>query len=255
MAIREFLSTRQVFTVEDFAARFPGSQTDRNLLSRAVKRGGVDRVRRGLYVSKTGRFEGTTADPLDVALALAPDAVFCYTSALDLLGVAHNLTNRVQFFTTKPTASFTYDRVRYLPRSAAGTRPPPLGLLSPTGRSYRVTTEEQTLIDCLTNMAAAAGPDHLLHSLSGMAALEPDLAAETAATAPASVRARLGWILEVKRDDWEVADQTLADLEASLGSGPSYFWSSSTPRDRFWVKRWKLYLPRPEQEMASWLTL
>ena len=57
-----------------FARTFPDSQTDRNLLSRAVRRGGVERVRRGLYVSRTGQFSHSEASPLDIAAAVAPDA-------------------------------------------------------------------------------------------------------------------------------------------------------------------------------------
>jgi predicted transcriptional regulator of viral defense system len=253
MAIQEFLSTRQVFTAEEFAAHFPGSQTDRNLLTRAVRRGAVDKVRRGVYVSKTGRFEGVPADPFAVALAVAPDAVFCYTSALQLLGLGHNLTNQIQFFITRRTAAFTYAGTHYRPRRATSALSPQ-NVLTPAGRSYRVTTKEQTLIDCLINVAAAGGPDNLLHSLSGLARLNADLAAEIAVGTPYSVHARLGWTLEVKRDDWRVPDQTLTGIAESLGAGPYYFWSASAPKDRFWVKRWKLYLPYPEQEMASWLT-
>lgn len=254
MAIQEFLTSRQVFTAEDFAAQFPGSQTDRNLLSRAVANGSVDKVRRGVYVSRIGRFTGVAADPLDVALAIAPDAVFCYTSALHLLGAAHNLTRQVQFFTNTPAKAFDYDGTRYLPYRLHDTPKATQSVLTPEGRGYQVTSRQQTLIDCLTNLTAAGGPDNLLHSLAGLTRIDTSLAIGTAADAPHSVRSRLGWVLDTKRADWRVSDDTLAKLASSLGTGPYYFWSAAAPKDSFWVKRWKLYLPRPEQEMASWIT-
>jgi predicted transcriptional regulator of viral defense system len=253
VAIQEFLGERQVFTAAEFAQRFPRSQTDRNLLSRAVANGTVDKVRRGAYVSKTGRFAGAAADPFDVALAVTPDAVFCYTSALSLLGAAHNVTRQVQFYTAARIKAFAYDGVRYLPYRAQGTRLAPQGVLNATGRGYRVTNKEQTVIDCLANIAAAAGPDNLLHSLASLSRLDAALVAATAASAAHSVRARLGWALEAKQAQWRVADETLAALAGSLGAGPYYFWRATAPRDHYWAKRWRLYLPHPEQEMASWL--
>ena len=254
VAIREFLSSRQVFTAEDFAAQFPGSQTDRNLLSRAVANGSVDKVRRGVYVSKVGRFTGVAADPRDVALAVAPDAVLSFTSALQLLGVAHNLTRQVQFFTSTSVRTFDYDGTRYLPYRTHGAFKAAQSILTPAGRSYQVTSKEQTVIDCLTNVAAAGGPDNLAHSLAGLPQLDTNLAIVSAANAAHSVRARLGWVLDTKRGDWRVPDGTLTMLFSSLGAGPYYFWSATAPKDSYWVRRWKLYLPHPEQEMASWLT-
>ncbi|MCL2736540.1 MAG: hypothetical protein FWD75_07925 [Propionibacteriaceae bacterium] len=254
MAIQEFLTSRQVFTAESFASRFPGSQTDRNLLSRAVANGTVDKVRRGVYVSRTGRFTGLAADPLDVALAVAPDAVFCYTSALYLLGAAHNLTRQVQFFTNTPVRTFDYDGTRYLPYRLHDTPKATQSVLTPEGRSYQVTSREQALTDCLTDVAAAGGPDNLLHSLGALTRIDTNLAVETAADAPHSVRSRLGWVLEARRDDWRVPDGTLTTLASSLGVGPYYFWSATAPKDSYWVRRWKLYLPHPAEEMASWLT-
>ncbi|MCL1898631.1 MAG: hypothetical protein FWG16_07425, partial [Micrococcales bacterium] len=189
MAVREFLSNRQVFTAEEFAVRFPNSQTDRNLLSRAVKNGTVDKVRRGLYVSKSGRFEGATVDPFEVALAVAPDAVFCYGSALQLLGIAHNLTNQVQFFSANRISSFNYGGTNYLPYQVDEGQRLSRSILAPPGKGYRATTKEQTLVDCLINVAAAGGPDNLLNSLSGLARLDVDLAVEIAATTAHSARA------------------------------------------------------------------
>ncbi|MCL2784826.1 MAG: hypothetical protein FWD55_05205, partial [Propionibacteriaceae bacterium] len=114
--------------------------------------------------------------------------------------------------------------------------------------------KEQTLIDCLINVGAAGGSDNLLHSLGSLTRLDAVLAAEMAVSASHSARARLGWVLETKGDDWRVLDDTVTKLATSLGAGPYYFWSATAPKDSFWVKRWKLYLPHSEEEMASWLT-
>ena len=68
-----------------------------------------------------------------------------------------------------------------------------------------------------------------------------------------SARSRIGWVLQARREAWSVPEETLSALRGSLGAGPSYFWSSTQPKDGHWVNDWKLYLPAPEEEMAAWL--
>jgi predicted transcriptional regulator of viral defense system len=250
MAISKYLDTHQVFTAAGFAEAFPGSVTDVNLLARASRSGAVDRVRRGLYVSKTGQFSRTDADPFDVAAA-AEDAVFCFLSALQLHGVLHNVVNVTQFYSGRQVSRFEYGGQAYVPRRR------PMGPLDtqrlpmPSGKAYTVTTKEQTILDGLARPGLAGGVENLLRSLSGMVYLD----AEKLPGLPtsASTRAKLGWVLDVKREDWRVSDALLTRLFNDVSGGPYYFSSSREPKDRHWVNRWRLYLPYPEQEMAAWL--
>jgi predicted transcriptional regulator of viral defense system len=255
MAIQAFLGTHQVFTIDEFAAAFPDSQTDRNLLARAVRGGAVDHVRRGLYVSKTGRYEAVRADPFDVALAVAPEVVFCRLSALQLHGVSHNLVNQVQFYPSRQVSPFDYEGVSYLPHRPGGREIEAETVFAQSAKTYRVTTREQTLVDCLVRVSSAGGPEHLLRSLAGLAYLDIAQAVALARSQSLSLTARLGWTLDTKRADWRVGDDTLSALRRGLGAGPYYFWSSVAPKDSHWVKRWKLYLPFPEEEMEPWLSL
>ncbi len=252
MALQSFLETRQVFTTAEFSRAFPDSQTDRNLLSRAVGNGRVERVRRGVYVSKVGPFIRMSADPFDIAAAVAEDAVFAYTSALQLHGTLHNLTNRTQFFTKHRLPAFTYDRQDYVAHQIGAGEHDRQSMLTASGRAYRVTTREQTLVDCLTRPRLAGGPENVLRSLAGFAYLNTHRVAELAQEESLSARARIGWVLQARCDAWSVPDETLSTLRGS-GAGPSYFWSSTPPKDSHWVNDWKLYLPAPEEEMAAWL--
>ena len=253
MAIQSFLATRQVFTAAEFSRAFPNSQTDGNLLSRAVRNGRVERVRRGVYVSKAGPFSQVTPDPVDIAVAVAQDAVFAYTSALQLHGTLHNLVNRTQFFTTRRLPSFTYDRQDYLPHQIGKRKPESQSLLTASGGAYRVTTREQTLVDCLTRPQLAGGPENVLRSLAGFTYVDAHKVADLAQRESLSARSRIGWVLQARREAWSVPEETLSALRGSLGAGPSYFWSSTQPKDGHWVNDWKLYLPAPEEEMAAWL--
>jgi predicted transcriptional regulator of viral defense system len=253
MAIQEYLETHHVFSAADFAEAFPGSHTDRNLLTRAVTSGRVDHPKRGLYVSKTGPYSRVHTNPLDVASKACEDAVFCFLTALQIHGVLHNITQRNQFYTAHKVAPFTYDGQDYSPVRRSGRLIASQGLLTSTGHRYQVTTTEQTLVDCLDRPNLAGGPENLLRSIGGFRYLDLDKLMCIAENYSASLRARLGWVLETKAAEWDIDDDVMKGVFQSLGSGPYYFYSSKTPKDTFWASRWKLYLPFPNQEMASWL--
>jgi len=251
MAIREYLDTHQAFSAAEFNRAFPGSVTDRNLLARAVRSGAVERVRHGVYVSKTGPYSRSQADPLDVALATTDDVVFCFLTALRLHGVLHNVVTVTQFYTAHKIGPFEYSGHYYQPRRRPDRPTDTQQLFTVTGRRYPVTTREQTLIDCLARPGSAGGPENLLRSLSGFAYLDSNRLLSLPASG--NTRAKLGWLLEAKREEWRVDDAILHGLQQSLGAGPYYFWSSRPPKDSHWANRWRLYLPYPEQEMITWL--
>jgi len=251
VAIQEYLGTNQVFTADDFRRAFPDSVTDRNLLTRAVLAGQVDRPKRGLYVSKTGQFSHTQPSPLDVAAKATGDAVFCYLSALQIHGVLHNVAFRTQFYTARKIASFEYAGQSYQAIRLPNTAPQTQSILAPTGRRYAVTTREQTLIDCLDRLALAGGPENALRSISGFRHIDIDVVLEIAAGRSSSLRARLGWVLQIQAEPWRVPQEVLLELAGSLSCGPHYFSSAVEPRDSYWVSEWRLYLPYPEMEMAQ----
>jgi predicted transcriptional regulator of viral defense system len=117
-----------------------------------------------------------------------------------------------------------------------------------------VTTREQTMVDCLDRVALAGGAENTLRSVGGFRHIDAEAALAIAARSSASTRARLGWVLEVKADTWDVSADALDTLAGTLGSGPYYFASAAHPRAATWVNRWRLYLPYPESEMTAWLS-
>jgi len=253
MAISGFLNTHHVFNKREFNSAFPDSVTDANLLARAIASGKVERVRRGLYVSCADRYKGIKPSPYDVASKSTDDAAFCYLSALELHGVLHNITWNTQFYTHRRIPDFEYDQQSYLPQPPGSRLVISEEKLIPSRSIYRVTTKEQTVVDCLYRMSLAGGPENVLRSFSGFSYLSSDLALKAALQTNKSTIARLGWLLDKKRERWDIEASFLQELRAAAGTGPHYFYSSITPRDSYWAREWKLYLPYPEQEMVSWL--
>jgi hypothetical protein len=117
-----------------------------------------------------------------------------------------------------------------------------------------VTTREQTAIDVLNRVSLSCGSENALRSISSFTYIDAGKMAELASATNLSTCARVGWLLENKRAEWGVSEQTLDSLNGAIGSGPHYFYSSTQPKDSYWSNKWKLYLPLPEKVMVSWLT-
>ena len=253
MAIKEFLNTHHVFNRAEFNATFPGSSTDANLLARAVGNGRVRRVRHGLYISETDRFIGTPPSPFDIASKAVDDAVFCYLSALQLHGVLHNVTSRTQFYTVHRVPRFRFSGQEYFPLRVNERLIETQSIFLTTGSSYQVTSREQTVVDCLNRISLVGGAEIVLRSLSGFTYVDTEKVVAIAARTSQSACAKLGWLLEHMKAEWVIDNKIVANLRVNIGAGPYYFFSSTSPKDSYWSSRWSLYLPYPEEEMASWL--
>jgi hypothetical protein len=70
-------------------------------------------------------------------------------------------------------------------------------------------------------------------ALSGVPYLDIDKTLPLARGINCSARVRLGWALEARREQWHVGNEVIDALVASIGMGPSYFSTLSSPRDAY----------------------
>lgn len=249
MRFKEYIASHQAFTTDDLYAT-AARETVRTQLRRALAAGDIERVRRGTYVSKTGKFLDEAPDPFLVARTVDPGAIISYHSALVAHGVAHNVGFECSFRSERVRTPFEYGGVRYVPFNTADN-PHTQTMHSRFYGNITVTTREQTLADCLSHPSRAGGSEETVRACSAFPYLDVDDLVEILDGASAAVIARTGWLLEAKRQDWGVSDETLSALEGRLGRGPSKLDPSSR-ENRGWNRRWKLYLPENEEEVLSW---
>lgn len=252
---RRYIETHQVFTTDDVLESCGSTASMRTALSRAVADGQVSKVRNALYISNTGRFVGLRADPYRVAAAFDTDAVFSFHSALELHGLAHSLSNRVQYRSPSARLSFTFDGTSFERYSSREDIP----IDSVRADSYgevRVTTREQTFLDCMSRMRLCGGAEEVLHSLAGLPYLNLATVVELLDRHPASVVARVGWYLEANAERLDVADAMLEGLQSKLPPKASYYLDSTSRKDaQAFSSRWKLNLPTQITELESWMEL
>ena len=118
MKVKEFLQTTPVFTTADVQKVSSSKESAETLLRRAVASGEIQRIRRGLYASKTGKYHGEAAEPFRVISTLDPNAIVSYHTALVAHGLAHNVSFEYSFRSSSVKSPFSFEDVRYVPYAA-----------------------------------------------------------------------------------------------------------------------------------------
>lgn len=250
MKFTEYISNHQVFRTEDLLSSVSSPYAAREQLRLALKKGTVKSVRRGLYVSQKGRFEGTQPDPFKIPLVADNECVFVLHSALELHGVAHNVSFECVFRSEKVLQGFSYGCTRFKPlRTQTNIK---TQFLRRDDFVCPVTTKEQTLLDCLTVPSRAGGFEEVLRSVSAYTYLDFEVLRNLTKGASLTLCARLGWLLNEKLQDWRVPEDFLEELSDQLDRGP-YLMGNSKDKRRSLSKKWRLYLPYDEKEVQSWI--
>ena len=252
MKFTEYISTHRVFKTSDLLASCDSPLSAEEQLRLACRSGKVERIRRGFYASMTGKYEGTFPDSLEVIVGIDPDAIVCYHTALDVLGVAHNVSFKREFLTDKLKTSFEYRGIRYV------TYPPQADLRIRKVRTDAVgrintTTKEQTLCDCLARPDRAGGIEEVIRAVSSFAYIDYDIVLEIASCLGKTDISRIGWLLSQKASDWRVPERALDKLASLLGKGP-YRFGATKAKNAGWSREWRLMFPEPMEEVKSWIT-
>lgn len=257
MSVRTYLEEHPVFTLDAFRSELGPGHSAYNLLIRAVRQGLAVRVMRGVYVSRAGRYSKEEPDPYLVAAATSPEAVMVYHSALELHGLAHSPSRRVQFTATRATPGFTYGEFEFrrydLPRTmSASNAMNSTTLVGRPGGIVRVTTRERTLVDCVNRMDLSGGLEEVARSLAALPYVDATrvLAYLRELASPTAV-ARTGWLLEQRAREWYVSEDALAEMRTMLGKGPYYLSRSNEAGT--WVPSWRLYLPQAAAHVERWV--
>jgi predicted transcriptional regulator of viral defense system len=253
LPLKEFIESTAVFTTQDYLRACGDTQANRNLLSRAVKSGKVKRIKFGLYASNAGRYHEAIHDKYDIVKTAVSDAIFCYSSAFELLVGQHNLVFRTVFFTKSPADSFKFQGQEYKsypkPKKAVRTR----GYRLSSGSVARGTTLEQTIVDSLAQPDRCLGIENVLRTLSVISSISSEDLIGILDGATQAVRARLGWVLEQKQEQWQVHNEILDNLNKDLMQGPFYFTPNHARTKNSYDSKWKLYFPETVSAMKEWI--
>ena len=252
MKFKDYIDRTHAFTVSQLVENCGMSDSSaKTTLRRAVDAGQIERARRGVYVSKSGRFTAAEIDSFELLFAIDPKAVVSFHSALEVHGVAHNVGSVCQFRSASVKSAFEYSGISYVPFPLANGLPTQ-SVRGRGGLRTVVTTREQTIVDCLSHPDRCGGIEEALMSISLFPYVDAEALKRLVSDKSASLAARTGWLLERKADKWRIPSDVLDELEGMAKGGPFKLDKDST-ESRGWSRRWRLCLPEKEEEVAKWL--
>ena len=250
--LSEFIRAHPVFTLEEIANAF-GSDSTRTMmhrLRRHIEANRLMQLERGLYASVPPEQKETTfsPDPFVTARVSRPDAVFCYHSALELLGVAHSAWNQCAVFCTsrRPPLSLTSSQVVFLDHPGPlrkggdvllGTRK-----VERRGVLLRVTGPERTLVEGFRRPDLTGGVPELVNSAGGFPVLDLSLLERVLTRySTRQLWGAVGWFLERYQETFHVPDEFLKRLEARRPHAAQYI--PRRQRGGVLASRWNVILP------------
>lgn len=252
-AVAAFTATHPVFRVEDFVAAHAGAgersaSTSLTLLKRGVVSGRYLHLRRGLYavVPPGVAPERAEVDPFLLASAHTPDAVVAFHAALELHGRAYSTWNRLHVWTLHRSKPWTWRGVEIIPvlETVEGATGPGTVTRPHAGGVVRVTTLERTLVDVLDQPDKGGGWEEILRSVAMIEFVDVDaVVAEALGRGRALTAARVGWVLGLRLEAWNVEEEVLAVLRARRPTTPTYLDASRSPGRL--DPTWNLIVPAP----------
>lgn len=253
ISTEEFLATHAVFTLDEAERGLRpkgGRSAVLERLKYALSRGRIKPVVRGVYatVPRGTDPDAFQPDPYLAAAAVRRDAVFCYHSALDLLGASYSAWRQVTLYTARRRSRVALDGtlLQFLshpvPLKRAGKIDLGLRTLQRAGTALRVTGPERTLVEGFRTPRLVGGVAEFVASASGFPVLDVDLLLQVLRVYDERVLwGAAGWFLETHRDRFFVEDELLARLEGSLPRSPQYV-EPATRGGRL-VARWNVIVP------------
>lgn len=249
----EFFARNPVFSLEEATLELapPGGRT--GTVERLQYHIGNRRLRLiapGLYavVPAGGSPESFRPDPFLVAAAARPDAVFCFHSALELLGAAHSVWSDCTVYSNRRRRPIELDpgTVRFLqcPEALRGEQHRTFGTrrIERRGRLLVTTGPERTLVEGFRRPRYVGGLEEHVVSASGFAVLDlAKLEAVLERYGVAHLWSAIGWFLERFQRTFHVPDATLNHFATRIPAAPQYMERGR--RGGALERRWNLIVP------------
>lgn len=256
MNLKDFLSRRAVFTVEELD-RFLSKRgtanrnTRKSLLNYHLQKGHIVRIRRGLYaaVNRGSDPSWTPSDPFLVAAKVTGDAVLAYHTALEFHGKAYTVFSRLSCTSMSkslPVRLGGYE-IKCVPvpepLRAKGQAMFGVDTFHRSGVEVKVTNLERTFVDVLDRPDLSGSWEEIWRSLETIEFLDLDQVIEYAYLLEnRTTAAKAGFFVEQHKESLLVQDEYLEPLRKLRPRQPHYLDRSKRRKCR-WIKEWNLMVP------------
>lgn len=258
MKIDDFFSTHAVFRYDEFAAfvlernKTTKNSTIYNLLTYHQNKRHIRRIRRGLYcaIPKGADADSHMVDPFLLASKLTIDAVIGYRTALYFFGKLHSIPNEFVYLSSKKEKDpFVYQGTLYravsipvvlknLNQSGFGVK-----TIDHLGQKIRITTLERAVVDILDRPYLCGSWEEIWLSLENIEYLNLTEVFDYALLLRnATTIAKLGFYLEMHKDELMVSDHYLDELRKYIPHTPHYLGKDKNSPQRL-ISAWNLIIP------------
>jgi len=148
---------------------------------------------------------------------------------------------------------FTFQDHEYKAFALPGKPPRTRYYRQTNGRIVKGTTPEQTIIDSLARPDRCLGVENVLRIISVITSINVSEFLEILECLPVNTRARVGWVFEQKKVEWNIPNEVLVNLKNNVTGGPYYFAPSHQRTDNSYDKHWRLYFPESLQVVKGWI--
>jgi len=225
---------------------FQGSYIYSKYISRLLKKGRLERIRRGLYVALSPIEDKPSVDKFLVASKIKPEYFLGYHTALEFHGRAYSAYNET-YVCVKPESPFSpfeFGRYRFRPVFVEDLDS---GVEEKIFKNstIRVSGKERTFVDCLERIEYAGGWEEALKSLQNLGGLDFEkVESLTLKVGNDMLLRKVGFVLELLKKNsifYEyLPDEILERLAARVSEQSRYLlMNTSGPLNR----RWRLYIP------------
>lgn len=215
-----------------------------------VASGKAQRIKPGLlYLRRPNEWgkKEVLVSPWLVAGRSLNDSVIAFHSAMAIRGEAYSESSQVQIAVglknKKTPHSFTYQGKTYI----FYRKTLDFGVTKKVVDDVKIKVfdPERTVLEGLKHSDRYMGMDELLRGLEGVGWLDLGKLFQYLDSyyASNSMRMRIGWLLELKKDEWYVKPEQLTRLERMRPLDPVYLVSSKR-RGNYRDSRWNLMIPK-----------
>lgn len=263
MKLNDFFINHPVFTFAEVATFLsPEKVTSKNstiynLLTYHQKQGHIRRVRRGVYCSVPAGIDPNTfiVDPFLIASKLADDAILGYRTALDFFGKLHSVQNEFIYLSKKHENSpFVFQEASYravsIPIALENSKQIQFAvkIIDRLGQKIKVTSLERTLVDVLDRPYLCGSWEEIWLSLESIEYLNLDEVLQYVFLLEnATTVAKLGYYLEIHKDELMVSDFYLAELAKHIPKTPAYL-DKKNKGPQHLIATWNLFVPSSLQQ-------
>ncbi|MDR0989927.1 MAG: type IV toxin-antitoxin system AbiEi family antitoxin domain-containing protein [Propionibacteriaceae bacterium] len=227
------------FTKADVTALTGSSTAASQLLTEYHKRGYVDQVRRGLWVTLGLDDKQPVASRYQIACAVTPEAYVSHHSAFEFHGYANQVNYEVCVTSATRFTPFEYDDVTYrwlAPRIRTGTVPAQPGVL--------VTDLERTVLDSINDLEKIGGLSELLASLEMLPYLDGAKLLPYLGRYDKNVLyQKTGYLLSQFNQTLRLPESFFAQCHAHVGKSVRYLDQDLPDGDKTYDPYWQLVVP------------